>query len=94
MSIRTCKNGHTFDKSSSCPVCPICSGEEMGEKFGNEFPKLGAPALRALDSAGIRHLSQLTNYTEEQLLKLHGFGPKALRILKETLNEKGLSLSK
>lgn len=60
--------------------------------YSEEFPKIGAPAFRALDSIGIRHLSELTEYTEEQLLELHGFGPKALRLLKEKLNEKGLSI--
>ncbi|QQS44340.1 hypothetical protein IPM65_01945 [Candidatus Roizmanbacteria bacterium] len=94
MAIQTCKNGHTFEKTSSCPVCPICSQNEMSEKYGEEFPKIGAPAFRALDSIGITQLSQLTNYTEEQLLELHGFGPRALRLLKERLRERGLFLRK
>lgn len=59
-----------------------------------ELPKIGAPALRALDSICVTNLSQLTNYTEKELLVLHGFGPKALRILQEKLKELGLSLKK
>lgn len=93
MSVRICKKGHSFEKTSSCPVCPICSGEEIHEKFGEEFPRIGAPAFRALDGIGIHNLSQLTSHSEEQLLALHGFGPNALRLLKERLKEKGLSLS-
>lgn len=73
-------------------MCPICSSEEMNEKFSEEFPKIGAPALRALGNIGITQLSQLTKYSEEELLTLHGFGPRALRLLKERLAEKGLAL--
>ena len=93
MASKICKKGHTFEKSSSCPVCPICSSGEMSEKYGEDFPRIGAPAFRALDSIGITQLSQLTNYTEKELLNLHGFGPKALRLLKEKLSEKGLSFA-
>ena len=94
MAIRICKNGHKFEKTSSCPVCPICSAEEMNEKFGGEFPKIGAPASRALDSIGISRLQDLTKYSQEDLLQLHGFGPKALRLLHEALRERNLSFKK
>jgi predicted Fe-Mo cluster-binding NifX family protein len=52
--------------------------------------KIGQPAHRALQGAGIETLEQLTNYREEELLALHGFGPKALGILRNTLAECGL----
>lgn len=93
MANKICKNGHTFEKSSTCPVCPICSGEEMNEKYA-EFPKIGAPAFRALSSINITKLSELTKYSEKELLELHGFGPRALRLLKNRLKEKGLTFSK
>ena len=57
----------------------------------NDFPKIGAPATRALESAGYTNLKQLTKVTEAELGQLHGMGPKALGILRETLKEKGLS---
>lgn len=66
----------------------------MSEKYRDEFPAIGAPAFRALDSIGITHLTQLTRYTEKELLDLHGFGPKALKLVKEKLNDKGLSFAK
>lgn len=53
--------------------------------------KISQPAHRALQGAGIDTLEQLTQYREEELLALHGFGPKALTLLKETLAEYGLS---
>jgi uncharacterized protein YdhG (YjbR/CyaY superfamily) len=57
----------------------------------NNLPKIGAPATRALQSIGIIELKQLTNVSEAELLQLHGFGPKALKILRETLEAQGLS---
>jgi len=52
-----------------------------------------APARRALDSAGYTRLDELTGATGAELLKLHGFGPKALRLLREELAARGLDLA-
>lgn len=93
MAIKMCENGHFFDKAS-CTVCPICSKDEMTEKYGADFPNIGAPAFRALDGAGIHSLTDLTKYSEDDLLALHGFGPRALRILSEALAAQGLSIAK
>jgi uncharacterized protein YdhG (YjbR/CyaY superfamily) len=57
----------------------------------NDFPKIGAPATRALEAAGYSKLKQLTKVSEAEVGQLHGMGPKALGILRETLKEKGLS---
>jgi uncharacterized protein YdhG (YjbR/CyaY superfamily) len=56
-----------------------------------ETIKIGQPAHRALKGIGVENLEQLTQYSEDQLLDLHGFGPKALGILKDALAECGLS---
>jgi len=45
--------------------------------------KIGKPATRALLGAGITTLQQVANLSDEELLKLHGVGPKAVRILRE-----------
>jgi DNA-directed RNA polymerase alpha subunit len=66
----------------------------MQNKFGEEFPFIGAPAFRALDNAGIRSLKDLTKWTEQDLLDLHGFGHRALRLLNDALKEKGLTFYK
>jgi len=63
----------------------------MKDKNTSAFPKIGAPATRALEAAGYSYLEQLTKITEAELGQLHGMGPKALVILRETLKEKGLS---
>lgn len=57
----------------------------------DDLPKIGAPATRALASIGVTRLDQLADYRVEDLLALHGFGPRALRILEEALAEAGHS---
>jgi hypothetical protein len=57
------------------------------------FPKsIGAPATRALANAGYSDVSELVGVPMTELKKLHGIGPKALRILQEALEEHGQSL--
>jgi DNA-directed RNA polymerase alpha subunit len=59
--------------------------------MSDDLPKIAAPATRALMAAGCTHLSQLTQVSEAELLALHGMGPKAVRILRDALAERGLS---
>jgi hypothetical protein len=57
------------------------------------LPKnIGAPATRALTAAGYTELGQLAGVPAADLAKLHGVGPKALRLLEEALRRHGLSL--
>jgi Helix-hairpin-helix domain len=58
----------------------------------DELPKIGAPAARALTSAGYVQLRQLANVPRSELSRLHGMGPKALRIIEEALASHGLRL--
>jgi len=58
------------------------------------FPKgIGKPALRALATMGISHIDQLADFTEGQLLALHGMGPKAIELLREALMAGGKSFA-
>lgn len=59
----------------------------------SDLPKTSNPATRALNGAGYFRLEQLTEGTEADLLQLHGVGSKAIRILREALNELGLSFA-
>lgn len=55
------------------------------------FPAaLGKVAPRALIAAGITSVDELSEYTAQELLALHGVGPKAVRILREELLARGL----
>ena len=58
----------------------------------SELPRIGAPAIRALNNAGVLSLEDLTHWTEDELLALHGVGPKGVRILREHLDDLGLVL--
>lgn len=54
---------------------------------------IGKPATRALLAAGVTTLEEVAQWTERDLLDLHGVGPKAIRILAEKLQQEGTSLS-
>jgi len=56
-------------------------------------PSLGAPALRALHAAGVTRLSEVAGLREAELVALHGVGPKAVRLLRAALAERGLQLA-
>jgi predicted flap endonuclease-1-like 5' DNA nuclease len=58
------------------------------------MPRIGAPATRALASAGYTSLRQLAGVPRSELKKLHGMGPKALGILEAALAEHGLALDR
>ena len=55
---------------------------------------IGAPALSALDHAGVSTLEGLAAWTESGVLALHGVGPKALRLLHDELAQQELGFSK
>jgi hypothetical protein len=57
------------------------------------LPRVGAPATRALNAAGYTTLKGLAGVPRAELSKLHGVGPKALRIIEEALQEHGLALA-
>ena len=88
-SLRTCKEGHKYYKTSDCPVCPKC--EEMGKPESGFLSLISAPARRALEGKGIKTLQLLSQYSEKEILKLHGIGPTAIPKLREALKSQGLN---
>jgi len=67
--------------------------DKLTHPNASAFPRgMSGPSLRALHGAAITSLAQLTTWTEADLGKLHGMGPKGLRILKAALEEQGRSL--
>lgn len=55
---------------------------------------LSAPARRALLQAGISTAEDLSQYSETQILALHGVGPKSLPVLEKALSDAGLAFAK
>nr|WP_102273092.1 RNA polymerase alpha subunit C-terminal domain-containing protein [Cytobacillus massiliigabonensis] len=88
-SVRVCEKGHKYYKSTDCPSCPTCNKENKPKS--GFLSKLSSPARNALVHNGIDTLHELSNYTEKEILKLHGIGPASLPIMRSSLQEEGLS---
>jgi hypothetical protein len=54
-------------------------------------PRIGRPATAAITLAGYTTYASLARVTAKELLALHGVGPKAIRILEEELETRGLA---
>ncbi|MBK8520100.1 MAG: hypothetical protein WAT20_10155 [Ferruginibacter sp.] len=91
-SKRICSNGHTYFKTSNCPVCPICVQEL--KPTANFLAALSAPARRVLESKGITTLQQLSLFSKKEILSLHGIGPASIPILSNALYKAGMSFKK
>jgi predicted flap endonuclease-1-like 5' DNA nuclease len=52
--------------------------------------EIGKTAARELALNGISTLEQVAGHTRKELVAIHGVGPKAIRILGETLAARGL----
>ncbi len=56
------------------------------------FPKdVAAPARRALAGIGVTEVRQCANFSESDLMELHGMGPKALNAIRASLETMGLT---
>jgi hypothetical protein len=82
---RTCKHGHIYYKSTTCPVCPIC--EQSNKPKAGFLSLLASPARRALEGLGISKPEHLTEYTKKEILALHGVGPSAIPVLEKALSD-------
>ena len=54
-------------------------------------PRIGKVATRELGNHGYTRYDQLTRVSAAELLRIHGIGPKAIRILEEELAGRGLT---
>ena len=86
---KTCSKGHTFNKSSDCPTCPICEAERKPKD--HFLSLLAAPARRALENNGIKTIEKLSSFTQKEVLAFHGMGKSSIPKLQKLLNENGLS---
>ncbi|HEY1011885.1 MAG TPA: helix-hairpin-helix domain-containing protein [Herpetosiphonaceae bacterium] len=65
----------------------------MADDSANEIPDVGGPVKAALAAAGYRLLDQLAAVTEAEIAKLHGVGPKGLRLLRQAMQAQGLDFA-
>lgn len=62
----------------------------MSEHLETEFPRsIGKVANRELALNGYTTFDSLTEVSAKELLKIHGIGPKSIRILGEELAAQG-----
>jgi hypothetical protein len=82
-NLSLCGRGRTMTTEAGAP--------QLRDEDDTGFPKLSAPARRALSAAGYRSLDQLAQVSESELRKLHGMGPTAIAALREALHQRGRS---
>ena len=90
--------GLAFDETSSKrsdPISVAMARERMKDApaipgGSTDLPTIGGPARSALAGIDVHDLAGVSRLTRRELLALHGFGPKALRILEPVLAAKGL----
>lgn len=92
-------NRRSKAKSEPCPLTTNqqlrLDADRQTAAIQDNFPKgIARPALRALLYAGIHRLDELTRITRQDLLALHGMGPKAVTILEAELHARGLDFRK
>lgn len=56
--------------------------------IGSDLPITSGPAQRALNEANINSLADLQSWDFKELAKLHGMGPKAIKILQNSLKDR------
>ena len=66
-------------------ACPICSWAAAPAPAPAGLPSIGAPATRALAAAGLTRLDQLRALSDEDLLRMHGVGPRAVALIRAAL---------
>lgn len=69
------------------------TSEPAGPEASELTPRIGKVARRSLAAHGITTYEQLTARSTRELLEIHGVGPKAVRILAEELDGRGLALA-
>ena len=68
------------------------AADKLAASVQENFPPgMSQPALRALADAGLSSVGQLSKIREADLAKLHGIGPKAIKILRAELQRLGKS---
>lgn len=68
------------------------STRDLPEQIG-DLPRIGRPANSALLTIGVTTLAGVAALGRRKLLSMHGIGPKAIRILSEAMEERGIDFA-
>ncbi|MDP3735936.1 MAG: hypothetical protein Q8R02_01025 [Hyphomonadaceae bacterium] len=60
----------------------------------SDLPKLAAPAMRALNRAGLTSLAKLSQASEAEAMELHGMGPNAMAAIRAAMKRARLTFAK
>jgi uncharacterized protein YdhG (YjbR/CyaY superfamily) len=91
---KTSKGAVQFQNSEKLPLDLIekIVKFRVEENMVASFGKIGMPATNAFLHTGIKSINDIPKYSEADLLKIHGVGPKAISILKTSLRKYKLKL--
>lgn len=76
------------------PTAKAVTSKQKNSGQDNLFAMLSAPAQRALKNAGINSLKKLAQYSEKEILTLHGMGPSSIPKLENILQSEELAFKK
>ncbi len=78
-----------FSRAPKRLAAALADADSAAPGEAGDLPsRIGRPATRALAGAGITTLDDVAVRSEQELLALHGVGPKAVRILFEAVGER------
>ncbi|HSJ29617.1 MAG TPA: helix-hairpin-helix domain-containing protein [Acidimicrobiia bacterium] len=77
-----------FSRAPKRLAAVLAQADAASPGEGDLPPSIGRPATQALVGAGITTLDDVAARSEQELLAMHGVGPKAVRILAEALAER------
>lgn len=73
---------------------PASLGKTPTQAPESDLPAgLSNPARRALIAAGCARLDQVAQLSEKEILRLHGVGPSAIKVLRPALDARGLTFA-
>lgn len=80
-------------------MCPLTRSEvdlSIYEAVDSEWRSIGlsAPARRGLVDGKLYRVKDLTSHSESEIAALHAVGPTAMKILKRTMNSRGLKFKR
>jgi hypothetical protein len=82
-----------FSRAPKRLAASLAAAQAAADRPGGDLPAgIGRPATQALLGAGVTTLEQVAQHSRAELLALHGVGPKAVRVLSEALERRGLAL--